>query len=75
MLSQPKSEVHQQAAKLFQQHWWHLKGNCKLNFAFEKADRLLEQKRTGSQYDKNEQLTLLRQRKLAFTIRKMLIAP
>ncbi len=72
MLSQPKSEVHQQAAKLFQQH---LKGNCKLNFAFEKADRLLEQKRTGSQYDKNEQLTLLRQRKLAFTRRKMLIAP
>jgi hypothetical protein len=25
MLAQPKSAVHQQAAKLFQQIWWHLK--------------------------------------------------
>jgi hypothetical protein len=46
MLSQPKSEVHHQAAKLFQQHWRHLKGNYELNSAFEKA----EQKRTGSQF-------------------------
>ncbi len=30
-----------------------------LNFAFEKDDRLLEQKHINSQYDKNEQLTLL----------------
>ncbi len=27
MLSQPKSAVHQHAAKLFQQHRRHLKGN------------------------------------------------
>jgi hypothetical protein len=32
---------------LFQEHWRHLKGNYDLNSAFEKADRLLEQKRTG----------------------------
>jgi hypothetical protein len=31
----------------------------------------VEQKRTGSQYDKNEQLTLLSQRKLALTSRNM----
>ncbi len=50
MLSQPKSAVYQQAAKLFQQHWRHLKGNYDLNSAFEKADRLLKQKRTGGQF-------------------------
>ncbi len=44
-LSQPKSTVHHQDAKLFQQHWWYLKGNYDLNSAFEKADKLLEQKR------------------------------
>jgi hypothetical protein len=44
MLSQPKSAVHQQAAKLFQQHWRHLKGNYDLNSAFENADRLPENK-------------------------------
>ncbi len=44
MLSQPKSAVHQQAAKLFQQHWRHVNGSYDLNSAFEKADRLLEQK-------------------------------
>jgi hypothetical protein len=43
------------------------KGIVNLNSAFEKANRLVEQKRTGSQYDKNEQLTLLSHRKLAFT--------
>ncbi len=48
MLSQPKSAVLQQAAKLFQQHWRYLKGNYELNLAFENADRLLEQKRTDS---------------------------
>jgi hypothetical protein len=46
--TQLKFAEHQQAAKLFQQHWRHLKGNYDLNSAFEKADRLLEQKRTGS---------------------------
>jgi hypothetical protein len=50
MLSQPKSAVLQQAAKLFQQHGRHLKGNYELNTAFEKAERLLEQKRTGGQF-------------------------
>jgi hypothetical protein len=50
MLSQPKSAVLQQAAKLFQQHWRHLKGNFELNAAFEKADRLLEQRLTGGQF-------------------------
>jgi hypothetical protein len=29
-LSQPKSSVQQQAAKVFQQHWRHLKGNYDL---------------------------------------------
>jgi hypothetical protein len=49
MLSQPKCAVHQQAAKLFQQHWRHLKGNYDFNSAFYlNADRLLEQKRTLS---------------------------
>jgi hypothetical protein len=43
MLSQPKSAVHQQDAKLFQHHWRHLKVNYDLNSAFEKANRLLEQ--------------------------------
>ncbi len=48
MLSQLKSAVHQQPAKLF--HCRHLKENYELNYAFEKADRLLEQKRNGSQF-------------------------
>jgi hypothetical protein len=30
-LSQPKSAVYQQAAKIFQQHWRQLKGNYDLN--------------------------------------------
>ncbi len=47
-----------QAAKLFQQHWRHLKGNYDLISAFEKADRLLEQKRIGSQFHYNAPLTL-----------------
>jgi hypothetical protein len=49
MLSQPKLAVHQQSARL-KQHWRHLKGNYDLNSAFEKSDRLPEQKRTGSQF-------------------------
>ncbi len=56
MLRQPKPAVHKQAAKLFQQHWRHSKGICEPQFAFETADRLLEQKLTDSQFDKNEQL-------------------
>ncbi len=39
-----------QIIQLFQQHWWHLKETYDLNSAFEKADRLLEQKGTGSQF-------------------------
>ncbi len=41
MLSQPMSAVHQHAAKLYQQHWRHLKMNNDLTSALEKADRLL----------------------------------
>ncbi len=44
---------------LFQQHWRHLKGNYDLNSAFEKAERLLEQKRTiGSHFHYIAPLTL-----------------
>jgi hypothetical protein len=50
MLSQPKSAVHQQPAKLFQQHRRHLKGNDDLNSAFENADRLLGQKHTSRRH-------------------------
>jgi hypothetical protein len=32
------------------QQWRHLKENWNLNSAFEKTDRLLEQKRTGCQF-------------------------
>jgi hypothetical protein len=49
------------------------KGIVNLNSAIEKAGRLLEQKLTGSQYDKNEQLILLSQRKPVFTRRNMLM--
>jgi hypothetical protein len=52
MLSQPKSAMHQQAAKLFQQHW------RQLNSAFENADSLREQKRTGSQFHYSAPLTI-----------------
>ncbi len=47
MLSQPKSAAHQQAAKLFQQHWRHLNECYDHNSAFENADRLLKQKRNS----------------------------
>ncbi len=43
MFSQPKSAVHQQAAKLFLQYLRPLKRNYDINSAFENADRLLEQ--------------------------------
>jgi hypothetical protein len=48
--SEPTSALLQQAAKLFQQLWRHLKGNYELNAAFEKADRLLKQRRTGGKF-------------------------
>jgi hypothetical protein len=38
--------------------WRFLKGNYELNYAFEKADRLLEHKRTGSQFHNMAPLTL-----------------
>ncbi len=74
MLSQPKSAMHKQAANFFQRHCRHLKGIVYLNSAFEKADRVQEQKCTGSQCDKNEQLTLLSQCELAFAWRNKLTA-
>ncbi len=49
-LSQHKSAVLQQAAKLFQQHWRPQKGNYELIQPFENADKLLEQKRIGGQF-------------------------
>jgi hypothetical protein len=58
MLSQPKSAVHQQAAELFQHTGGTSKGIYDLNSAFENADRLLEQKRTGSPFHLIAPLTL-----------------
>ncbi len=58
MLSQTNFAVYQQHAKLFQQHWRHLKGIYELNYAFEKDDILLEQKCTGSQFHYIAPLTL-----------------
>jgi hypothetical protein len=58
MLSQPKPAVHQQPAKLFQQHWRHLKGNYDLGSPFENADRLLGQKHTSRQFHYIAPLTL-----------------
>jgi hypothetical protein len=52
MLSQPKSAVHQQSAKLFNNTGGTSNSNGIMtsNSSFENADRLLEQKRTGSQF-------------------------
>ncbi len=58
MLSQAKSAEHQQASKLFQQHLWNIKESYDLNSSFEKADRLLEQKRTGGQFHYTAPITL-----------------
>ncbi len=58
MLSQPKSAVHQQPAKLFQQHLRHLNWNYDLNSAFENADILLGQKRIGILFQYSALLTL-----------------
>ncbi len=38
MFSQPKSALHRQPAKLFQQHWQHLKVTYDLKSAFENVD-------------------------------------
>jgi hypothetical protein len=73
MLSQPTSASHQQTTNLFQQYWRHLNGSYDFNSAFEKkADRSLEQKRTGSPLHKNGQLTILSQQQFTFTERKTL---
>jgi hypothetical protein len=66
MLSQPKSAVHKRAAtggtsKKIMSSILPLKG----------PTDYFNQGCTGSQYDKNAQLTLLSQRKLAFTTRNM----
>jgi hypothetical protein len=61
MLSQPN--LHCTSRQVFKQHWRHLKGNYAFNSAFEKADRLLEQKRTGCQLHYIAPLTLV----MAFT--------
>jgi hypothetical protein len=57
MLSQPKSACAPAGSQFIS-----VGGNSirivNLNSAFEKVDRLFEKKYTGSQYDKNEQLTL-----------------
>jgi hypothetical protein len=66
--------VHQQAAKLFLQHWRHLKGNYELKSAFEKSDKLLEQKRNGSQFHYIAPLVfIVSQPGLAFTARNIFI--
>jgi hypothetical protein len=50
MLSQPKTAVHQQTAKLFTKTIAALQRELDLKLAFEKADRLLEQKHTSRQF-------------------------
>jgi hypothetical protein len=51
MLSKPKSAEHKEVAKLFTKaKGGTSKGIGNLNSAFEKADRLLEQKLTGRQF-------------------------
>jgi hypothetical protein len=49
MFSQPKSAMQQQAAKLFQQHWRHLKENY-LNSTFEKGRQITGTKASVSLY-------------------------
>jgi hypothetical protein len=55
MLSQPKSACAP-AGRQFISVGSNSIRIVNLNSAFEKVDRLFEQKHTGSQYDKNEQL-------------------
>jgi hypothetical protein len=66
ILSQPKSAVDKQVAT---------GGTSKESMSslppLRRPADYLNQGRTGSQYDKNAQLTLLSQRKLAFTGRNM----
>jgi hypothetical protein len=50
MFSQPKTAVHKQTAKLLTKTMVTPQRELDLNSAFEQADRLLEQKRTGRQF-------------------------
>jgi hypothetical protein len=58
MFSQPKTAVHQQTAKLLKKTMAAPQREIYLNSAFEKADRLLEQKRTGRQFHYIAPITL-----------------
>jgi hypothetical protein len=58
MLSQSKTTVHYQAAKLFTKTMAALQRELGLNSAFEKANRLLEQKRTGRPFHQIAPITL-----------------
>jgi hypothetical protein len=50
MLSQPKTAVHYQTTKLFTKTMAVLQRALDLKSAFEKANRLLEQNRTGRHF-------------------------
>jgi hypothetical protein len=69
MLSQPKSALNKRAAT-----GGTSKEIMSSILPLERQTDYLNQWRTGSQYDKNAQLTLLSQRKLAFTGRNMKMA-
>ncbi len=56
MLSQPSLQCTSGPPSYLNSTGGTSKEIVNLNSAFEKADRLLEQKRTGSQYEKIEQL-------------------
>jgi hypothetical protein len=66
MLSQPKSAVHKRAAT-----GGTSKEIMSSILPLKRPTDYLIQGRTGSQHDKNAQLTLLSQHKLAFTGRNM----
>jgi hypothetical protein len=66
MLSQPKSAVHKRAAA-----GGTSKEIMSSILPLKRPTDYLNKGRTGSQYGKNPQLTLLSQRKLAFTERNM----
>jgi len=66
MISQPKFAVHNRAAT-----GGTSKEIMSSGLTLKRPTDYLNQERAGSQYDKNAQLTLLSQRKLAFTGRNM----
>jgi hypothetical protein len=72
----PKSALHKQAAKLFQQHWRHLKGKCEPQFCLWKGRQMAITKayRQSVWQKWSTNITVLSQRKLAFTGRHVLIA-